>query len=225
MKKENLTKLIFFLIIMLLLGGLGVFLSPYISELNSLEDANRLIEPIRELGILGAFVFTTIQMMQVVIFVIPGEVIEVIAGILYGTFFGFILCMCGIALGTTIIFTLAKKLGFSATQALFNNSNNKITNFINNKNNLTIIIFILFFIPGTPKDMITYFAPFTSVTLKKFLLITLIARVPSVLSSTFIGARLLEGDIFVGVVLYSITGLIALAVYLYTKFKDKKHKY
>ncbi len=224
MKKANITKLIFFLIIMLLLGVLGVFLSPYLSEVNSLEDANSLIEPIHEMGFLGVLVFITIQMLQVVIFVIPGEVIEVVGGILYGTVIGFIVCMCGIALGTAVIFLLAKKLGFSATQALFNNKNNKFTAFINSESNLAIIIFILFFIPGTPKDMLTYFAPFTSITLKRFLIVTLIARVPSVLSSTFIGARLLEGDVMVAVILYSATGLVALTVFIITKYKKKAIK-
>ncbi len=217
MKRENIVKLIFFLTIMLLIGVIGVFLAPYLSELENVEDAEQLLIVIRELGVLGIFVFASIQMLQVIIFVIPGEIIEVLAGMLYGTFWGFIICMCGISVGTTVIFSLAKKLGFSSTQALFNKFDNRITGFLEKDNNLELLFFILFFFPGSPKDMFTYFAPFTSISLKRFLPITLVARIPSVLSSTFIGAQLLEGNVIIAAILYAVTGIVALAIYLYRR--------
>ncbi len=217
MNKANTVKLIFFIIIIVILLIIGVILTPYLSELNNLDDAERLLDSIRELGVFGILVFSTIQMLQVVIFVIPGEIIEVLAGMLYGAIGGFVVCMIGIAIGTTIIFSLAKKLGLTSIQSLFKNSDHKLIKFLEKNNRVEIIIFILYFFPGLPKDMFTYFVPFTNVSLKKFLAITLVARIPSVISSTFVGAALLEGNIFIAVIIYAVIGLLAAVAYIYQR--------
>ncbi len=217
MNKTNIVKLIFFFVVIALIALVGLFLTPYLTELNNLEDAERLLQSIRELGIFGIVVFSAIQMLQVVIFVIPGEIIEVLAGMLYGPIGGFVVCMAGIAVGTTIIFSIAKKLGFTSTQALFKNSDHKILRFLQKNNRVELLLFILYFFPGLPKDMFTYFVPFTNVSLKKFLIITLIARIPSVISSTYVGAALLEGDIFIAVIIYAVIGLLAVIAYVYQR--------
>lgn len=62
--------------------------------------------------------------------------------------------------------------------------------FLKKEKNLELIIFIIFFIPGTPKDLLTYIAPFTRIKLKTFLLLTTFARIPSVITSTIGGNAL-----------------------------------
>ena len=72
------------------------------------------------------------------------------------------------------------------------------------------MIFLLFFIPGTPKDLLTYFVGLTDIRLKTFLLLSMVARIPSVITSTF-GGHLLGQEKYTGAVaLYAITGLMSL---------------
>lgn len=62
-------------------------------------------------GVWGVFVMLGIQILQVVVAFLPGEPIELLSGILYGTFGGFFLCMAGLGIGTVIVFYTVKRLG------------------------------------------------------------------------------------------------------------------
>ena len=76
---------------------------------------------------------------------------------------------------------------------------------------LYYLVFALFFIPGTPKDLLTYFVGLTDMKLGTFLLISLVGRLPSVLSST-VGGHLLGDENYMGAIwLYAITGAVSLA--------------
>ena len=88
-----------------------------------------------------------------------------------------------------------------------------------------ILFFLLFFIPGTPKDLFTYFAGLTDIKLSTFLAISLVARIPSVLSSTFGGHMLGEGKYTGAILLYGITGLVSvLGMLLYRQILRKKNE-
>jgi uncharacterized membrane protein YdjX (TVP38/TMEM64 family) len=95
--------------------------------------------------------------------------------------------------------------------------------FVNNEKKLRAITFLLYFIPGTPKDLLSYVIPLTKMKLKDFLIISTIARIPSVLSSTFAGAAFGKGDIIKMIIIYaaiivvSVTGIL-----LHNKFFSKR---
>ena len=86
--------------------------------------------------------------------------------------------------------------------------------FINNEKKLKRVVFLLFFIPGTPKDILTYFVGLTNMTLSEFLSITLIARIPSVLSSTISGQMLGDENFLTAGIVYAITGVLSVLGYL-----------
>ena len=77
---------------------------------------------------------------------------------------------------------------------------------------LYCMLFILYLIPGSPKDGFTYFAGMLPVKLIPFLVVTFIARIPSVLSSTICGYTLpeqnywLSAGVFVGTVALALLG-------------------
>ena len=85
------------------------------------------------------------------------------------------------------------------------------------------LIFLLFFIPGTPKDLLTYFVGLTDIRLQTFLILSMVARIPSVVSSTF-GGHLLGEERYLGaVILYGITGLLSLLGMVgYQRYLKKK---
>lgn len=165
---------------------------------------------IESAGFFGVFVLLFVQILQVVIAVIPGEVVEVLAGVLYGTLIGYVICEVGMLIGTIVIFFGVKKIGQSKID-----NNEKFSKFaiLNNAQSLEILTFIMFFIPGTPKDLLTYFMPFTKIEPKKFFAIVAIARTPSIISSTYAGSSLGEGDwvqMGIAFTLIMVTGLLGI---------------
>ncbi len=166
-------------------------------------------EFIQGYGAFGIFIAVFLQIIQVLVALIPGEIIEVGMGYAYGWLGGTMVCLVGVALGSALIFLLVKKFGIKFIELFV--SVNKINElrFINNERKLHRLTFILFLIPGTPKDLLTYFIGLTRMTLSEFLTITLFARIPSVVSST-IGGNLIEGGHYIkAVVLFVVTAIIS----------------
>ncbi len=214
MKKSSTLKLAFFLILIITIGAVGVLLAPYLSSLSNLEDVENLIDGIRGFGIFSVFIFLGLQVLQIVIFVVPGEVMELVAGMLFGPFFGTLLCLVGVFLGSCAIFTIARWLGFDSLHSLLKKDSSKLMAFLNQKDRLYVVLFLLFFIPGVPRDALTYFVPFTPIPLKYFLPITMIARLPSIISSTYLGSAIFDGNIIAAVIIYIAVAALAFVGYL-----------
>lgn len=212
--------LIVFVVAML---GLTAIAIPFI---DSIKEPEKFKEFINRFGAFGIVVMFFIQVAQIIVALIPGEVVEFMAGCMYGWFGGLLLCLLGIAVGQTAIFKLVKWLGKDFVEAAAGSKAMEKLKFLQDDKKLKFVIFFLFFIPGTPKDMITYIVPFTKIKLRDFILLTLVARIPSVVSSTYAGEALMENDIATLILAYGIIAvmsLLGIGVYkLYEKKVDKK---
>lgn len=86
-----------------------------------------------------------------------------------------------------------------------------------------MLCFLIFFIPGTPKDALTYFIPLTDMKLSTFLFITTIARIPSIITSTIGGHAIGVENYIFSILVFVITGIISLVgLYVYKKISQKK---
>ena len=178
---------------------------------------------IRSFGILGPFVMLLIQFLQVFIALIPGEFVETAAGFAFGPVFGTLICYIGVAAASSIVFLLTRRFGIRLVEVFTSRDKINELKFINTEKKRNYLIFILFFIPGTPKDLLTYFVGLTDIKLGSFLIISLIARIPSVLSSTFGGHLLGVGQYWDAVLLYTITGAVSLiGLMVYNKIIKRK---
>ena len=158
----------------------------------------------------GRFVALGIQVLQVIVSLIPGEVVEVGIGYTFGAVEGTLLCMAGVAIASSLVFLLVKRLGIRLVELFISREKINELRFINSEKKLKRLIFSLFFIPGTPKDLLTYFVGLTRIKLHEFLIISLIARIPSLVSST-IGGNLIQQESYWGaVILFVITGAVSL---------------
>lgn len=166
---------------------------------------------IRSFGTLGWLVLLGLQFLQVFIALIPGELLETAAGYAFGPVLGTLLCYLGVATASTLVFFLTRRFGIRLVEVFISREKISQLRFINTQKKRDRLIFLLFFIPGTPKDLLTYFVGLTDMKLSAFLAISLIARIPSVLSSTFGGHLLGEGQYWGAVLLYGFTGLVSLA--------------
>ena len=184
---------------------------PIYAIVTSEQARNEFIELVRERGIVGVAVFFGLQVLQVVVAVIPGEPVEIMAGMLYGTVFGMGICLAGVLTGSLIIYSVLKLLGANTLDS------EKFAKykFLNHPHRLEVILFLLFLIPGTPKDMLIYVAPFMPMRAKNFFLISTFARIPSVISSTFLGANLATGNFGITIVVFSLTAVAGLLGIIY----------
>ncbi len=187
------------------------------------ESFKALIE---SYGWAGRFVALGIQFLQIFVALIPGEFVEVGLGYAFGAIEGTLICYAGIALGSAAVFALAKKWGVKLVELFVDRQKIDSFRFINTEKRLNTLVFILFLIPGTPKDILTYIVPLTRMKMSEFLFITLIARLPSVLSST-IGGNMFGNENYLGaILLFVITGAISLAgLFIYKALLDKYHKH
>lgn len=190
----------------------------YMYKLKNADNLAEFEEQIRTFGIWGVLVMLVIQIVQVVLAIIPGEPIELAMGALYGTYGGCILCMTGVAVGTTLVFFLVKKLGRRFVDNFISGETFARLKFLKDPSKRDVLLFLLMFIPGTPKDTITYFAPFSGVPFLRFLVISTIARIPSIITSSYIGSNLMEGNYITGAVAFLVIGAVSLAgIIIYNK--------
>ncbi len=159
----------------------------------------------------GRFVAVGIQFLQVFIALIPGEFVEVGLGLAFGAVEGTVICLIGVALASAAVFALVKKWGIKVVELFVDVNKINSLRFINSEKKLNYLVFILFLIPGTPKDLLTYVVPLTRMKMSEFLIISMIARIPSVISSTIGGNLFGEGKYLGGILLLVITGVISLA--------------
>ncbi len=188
---------------------LAIQFMPFILSLNDTAEREKLRASLQGQGVLGWLTLLGIQVMQIVVAIIPGEPIEVLAGVIYGTFGGLLTCLLGVVIGTTGIFFLTRWLGYSFVSTFIKKEKFQKMKFLQNTKRLELVTFILFFIPGTPKDVLTYFAGLTPIKPLRFILIATLARIPSVITSTYAGSILLEGDIWKFVIIYGATAVVA----------------
>lgn len=151
-----------------------------------------------------------LQILQVFVALIPGELIELALGYSFGFFGGTAVCLIGIAIATLPVFLLTKKLGTRFVEIFFSREQIENLSFIKSETKLRRLIFLLFFIPGTPKDLLTYFVGLTPLTLKEFLILTLTARIPSIVTSTASGYFFAEGNYLASAIIFAVTGALSI---------------
>lgn len=161
-------------------------------------------------GVSGWLVALGIQVLQVIVALIPGEVVEIGMGYAFGAVQGTVLCMVGVAIASTVVFLLTKRFGVRLLELFFPREKIDGLRFINSEQKLDRMVFILFFIPGTPKDLLTYFVGLTRMRLSQFLAISLIARIPSVVSSVIGGNLISSRNYVAAAILFAITGAVSL---------------
>jgi len=138
-------------------------------------------------GFWGRVLFVGVMMLQVVIAFIPAEPLELAAGYAFGAVWGTILVWLGLVLGTVVVFLFVRKIGVKAVEVFFPREKIDSIKYLNNEKALNAAAFTLFLIPGTPKDLLTYVAGLTKIRLLPWVLLTSLARIPSIVTSTISG--------------------------------------
>ncbi len=167
-------------------------------------------------GIWGRLIFIGMVVLQMAIALIPGEPLEIGAGYAFGAPEGTLLCLVGIFIGSALIFGFVRTFGVRVVEIFYSREKILSMKFLQNTRRLNTITFLLMLIPGTPKDLLSYFVGLTEMKLTTWLLISVCARIPSVLSSTVSGGALGEKNYplaAIALTATTVTSLIGLLIY------------
>jgi len=130
----------------------------------------------------------------VVIFALPGEVSQVAGGYLFGFGLGSLLSVVGIALGSAIAFGLSRWLGVAFVHRIAGPATVAKFDRLMASPKFIGSLFLLFLIPGIPKDILCYVAGLSQVKFFAFLGLSVVARLPGIFGSSLIGKALFQGD-------------------------------
>ena len=176
-------------------------------------------------GIWGSLAFLGMMILQVVIALIPGEPLEIAAGYAFGFWEGTFLCLLGIFLGSVLVFLLVRRFGTALVEVFFSREKIQSLRFLHQSRRRDFLIFLVLFIPGTPKDLLSYFAGLTDIRFSKWLLIAAVARIPSVATSTAGGAAVGDENYLFAAVVFAATFLVSLlGLWLYNRISARREE-
>lgn len=224
--KFKIIKIVIFIITILLMAGITIYLYPVMKNLSTYEGQIEFKQKVSDSGVLGFLMLLGLQFAQIFLVVLPGEPLEVLAGMCYGAIGGTIFIFFSVALTTTVIFFLVRKFGKELIYDSFDkNRIDKIENsrIFQDPKKIEYIFAICFAIIGTPKDLLTYLGALFPIKPLRFIMIATFCRFPSIISSTIVGQYFSKGNWKISIIIYLLTFIFTfLVLFLIRKFdKDK----
>lgn len=141
-------------------------------------------------GALGWAAYAAMVFLQVVVAIIPGEPLEIAGGYAFGAWWGTALCLIGAVLGSAAVFALVRRWGRPLVEVVFPKEKLDKLQFLHSSPKRTALLWLIFTAPGTPKDLLCYFAGLTDMKWRTWLLIATVGRLPSIVTSTVGGGAL-----------------------------------
>ncbi len=184
-------------------------------------DRKRLADYINSFGRLSPLIFIALQVFQVLFAPIPGEVTGFLGGFLYGNFFGILYSTIGLGVGSWLAFVFARWAGQPLVELVVSYKTLQRYDYLMAHQG-TWIAFLLFLIPGFPKDYLCYILGLSHMDLKTFLIISTIGRFWGTVLLTMQGHLVREKNYLV---LGIVIGLSLIAVLIAFLFRNKIEAY
>lgn len=193
-----------------------VFCVPFIKFINNPDELRVFIE---SFGIMAPLAYILLTFIQILVPIIPGEPFELLAGYVFGLVKGTLLCLFAESISSIIIILMVRRYGDKIVKLFFSEDTLKKLEKYKNEKNFYIFI-LLFVLPGTPKDLICYFAGLTKFKLFPLLLASTLGRFPSIITSTLPGSLSGEKNYILALGIYLVVGIISFVV---ARIFNKKH--
>lgn len=222
-KKKIIKGIVCILLFLTVMVVIFIFAGKPIMKLVSKPE--QLQKWVAEKGFVGYLAFIGMMILQIIIAVIPGEPLEIAAGYVFGLYTGTALCLIGGFIGSLLIFLFVRYFGIKIVEMFFSTEKIQSLSFLKNEKRLNMLTFVLFVIPGTPKDIVSYCIGLTKMRLGTWLIISTIGRIPSIITSTIGGTALGSKNyktaiiVFIATIIISATGLL-----IYKKLVEKNQK-
>ena len=209
-------------IVLLLLGFLSAF-AAYLVLSDSAgwrfvqrlyQEKNFLKETVRSWGWMGPFVFMLIQTLQVIVSPVPGEATGLAGGFLFGVGMGFVYSTIGLTAGTLACFGIGRWLGASFIQRFVAEHHWEKMGFIVEAEG-AILCFVLYLIPGFPKDIISYLFGLSPMPFWVFAVVSTLGRAPGTWILSAQGSQVAPGQLRELALLLALTVALIIPLYYY----------
>lgn len=145
-------------------------------------------------GPLAPLAMGALVLAQIVVAVLPGEPVELAAGYLFGFWEGTAICLAGSLVGTLVITALVRVLGMRIVHLFFSEEQLRSVSWLQDSRRFELVMLVVFLIPGTPKDVLTYAAVLTTCPWWRVTAIATVGRIPSIVTSTLAAGFASEGN-------------------------------
>ena len=170
----------------------------------------------QDLGIWGILIFGIFNFLQVVFAVIPGGPFELAAGYILGVVPGTLLCDITMTISSVVVFLLVRKFGIRFVELFVSRRQIENMGFLKDNQKVQSVLFFIFLLPGTPKDVVTYLAGLTNLSLKSWIFICFVGRFPAILLTALGGSALGNakyGIVAVVIVVFAVAYLAGMRLY------------
>ena len=203
-KVQRILSIVKVLILLFIVVGIPLLVYlRYPQVLDLFTDPEALNALLEKHGKTGSIIFLGIQIFQVVVSVIPGQIVQAAAGFVFGGVKAYILAIIGVAIGTFTAFNLSKYLGKDIIFMIFKEKTvNRFLGMMSSKRAFIVVV-LIYLIPGLPKDVFTYAAGLSNYKVIPFVLTSIVARSPAMIGSLAFGA-MLRSQNYVGMVILCV---------------------
>ena len=203
------------ILLVIIVAGIPAFLYlKYGAELFSKDSAERVVDYLKANSSIAALLIICIQIVQVVICFLPGQPVQFAASYMFGVARGFAFSITGAVIGTVISFYLAKLLGNDAMNLFFGEEKVRDYKKKLDSGRGLLLAFLIYLIPGIPKDMVSYVAGISDMRFRPFLLVATVGRIPGMLGSLMLGHFFGRQDYRAMIIIAVVVAVILLICYI-----------
>ena len=203
------------ILLVIIVAGIPAFLYlKYGAELFSKDSAERVVDYLKANSSIAALLIICIQIVQVVICFLPGQPVQFAASYMFGVARGFAFSITGAVIGTVISFYLAKLLGNDAMNLFFGEEKVRDYKKKLDSGRGLLLAFLIYLIPGIPKDLVSYVAGISDMRFRPFLLVATVGRIPGMLGSLMLGHFFGRQDYRAMIIIAVVVAVILLICYI-----------
>jgi len=180
---------------------------------------------IAQFGVFAPLVFILIQTLQVIVAPIPGQIVALVAGYLFGPVAGTVYSLTGVLIGSAIAFSLAKRYGRTLVEDILHEDVvDRFDGFVERVG--APGLFVLVIVPGLPDDAICFLSGLTPWRLRTFMAVIAVGRLPAYVLTVYAGGELASGRFVQGIALIGlIISLSAIGYYKQEAIRDKVQQF
>lgn len=178
------------------------------------RNREEIVALVRSAGILAPLSFIVLQVVQIILAPIPGQVTGLIGGFIFG-WWGILWSVIGSTLGYLIIFLIAKKFGRPLAEKIIKKETLEKFNFLSSKS-AAFVIFLIFLIPGLPDDLVGYIAGMSGISIRKLIAMVFVAHIPNIVVTNYIGMGF-GSDNLLPIIILSIVVVVLFIIAIYNR--------
>ena len=189
------------------------------------SDPDKFRDWVEGHGVWGMLAYMGMVAVQVLAALIPGEPLEIAGGYAFGAVKGTLLCLLAASLGSAAVICLVRRYGMRLVEVFFPKEKIQSLRFLRSSPKRTLLFLLIFMLPGTPKDLLCYYAGLTDIRLPVLLIICSLGRLPSIVTSTAGGDALGTESYLFAVIIFAATFVLsALGLFIYNMLCKRHEK-